>query len=77
MFFYMYTSNIQFAPFSSRGIGKAIAEEKEVTDGSTSHSSQNLGVTGASSLKNMVVDECSPKSIYALANKVRSISLCL
>ena len=77
--FYMYTSNIQFAPLSSRGIEKAVTEEKEVTDGSTptSDSSQNLGVFGASSLKNVVVDECSPKSVYSLANKVCSISLCL
>ena len=75
----MYTSNIQFAPLSSRSIEKAITEEKEVADGSTptSDSSQNLGVFGASSLKNVVVDECSPKSVYSLANKVCSISLCL
>ena len=75
----MYTSNIQFAPLSSWDIKKTIAEEEEFTERSTpiSHSPRDLGVIDAPSLKNVVTEGCSPKSIYALANKVCSIFPCL
>ena len=69
----MYTSSIRFAPLSSRGLKKMIAKEEEATASSApiSNSPQNSGVANASFLKKVVVEECSPKSVYALANKVQ------
>jgi hypothetical protein len=49
-----------------------IAKEEEAADSSapTPLPPQNFGVANASFLNKVVAEECSPKSIYALANKV-------
>ena len=67
----MYTSQISFAPIRSQ---KTVTEESETSDrpSSISDPPQNSEAASAPPLKTTATEACSPKSVYALASKVRS-----
>ena len=78
IFFYMYTSRIAFSPIRSQGATKTVAEEGGSLgpQSSISNPPQISEAASASPLKTTATNAYSPKSVYALASKVRSLSLC-
>ena len=72
----MYTSRITFATIGSQGATTTTTTttESETSDSppSTSDPPQNPEAVSAPPLKTAVMEACSPKSVYALAIKVRS-----
>ena len=64
IFFYIYTSQIIFSAIGSPGAATK-SQERETTDGSSS-----IGAGPPLESEIAVVGTCSPKSVYALADKV-------
>ena len=62
----MYTGQITFAPLSSQDVTPS--EKEEVQDGSQREGKSPQDPEGFSAV---VVEPCSPKSVYSLATKVR------
>ena len=72
IFLYVYTGRIAFAPIGSRN---APSKETQGTSEDGQKSSQDRGGPSTTSPGAITVEPCSPKSIYRLANKVRSAPL--
>lgn len=72
IFFYVYTSQITFAPIKSQGTIEAASNEGPPS--SISDSPQNSEAASTPPSKTVTTGACSPKSVYALANKVNSPS---
>ena len=68
-FLYVYTGQITFAPLSSQDVTPS---EKEAQDGSQGEGKSPQDPEGFSAV---VVEPCSPKSVYSLATKVRPAPL--
>ena len=72
---YMYTSQITFGTVGSQGTTvMAVTKENETPDSPSltdPNPLQNLEAVSAPSSKTAITEACSPKSVYALASKVR------
>ena len=66
----MYTGRITFANLSSQGVATKVEARDGCYqgEGTSSQDSERLSTTPSGAI---VVEPCSPKSVYCLANKVR------
>ena len=76
--FYAYTSRIAFSTIGSPG---TTARSQEETPGSfppfeTNPPRNSRATTSPPLSEAAAIEPCSPKAVYALANKVRSASVC-
>jgi len=72
IFFYMYTSQITFAPIGSQSTKETASNQGPPL--SISDPPQNSEAVSTSPSKTATAGVCSPKSVYALASKVSSPS---
>lgn len=79
IFFYAYTSRIAFSTISSPGATAGCQEEEMQDDLSSIEPAppQEPETASHPPTSAAVVEPCSPKSIYALASKVRSVCVLL
>ena len=67
----MYTSQITFAALSSQDVTSSEKEDQDDCSQDERESPQDSEGLSAPSLSAAVIEPCSPKSVYCLANKVR------
>ena len=70
----MYTGQITFAALSSQDVTPSEKEDQDDCSQGERESPQDSEGLSAPSLSAVVVEPCSPKSVYCLADKVRLAS---